>query len=134
MSNAGKIFQMMIRGTGLLQIAIGIAIWTRHGSNLTLAHTWIGFLFVLCLWTLAVLGARARVGGGLVVMALVWGVVTVLFGMTQAKLLPGAHHWLIRVLHLLVGLAAMGQGEVLGGRIKRSGVRQASGPQPLPAG
>ena len=35
-------------------------------------------------------------------------------------LVTGTWHWTIQVLHLLVGLAAVGQAEVLGRRIKRS--------------
>jgi hypothetical protein len=32
--------------------------------------------------------------------------------------MPGSAHWVIRLLHLLVGLAAMGLGERLGERIR----------------
>ena len=40
--------------------------------------------------------------------------------MTQTQLLPGSWHWVIQVLHLLLGLGAMGQGEGLAARIKRA--------------
>jgi hypothetical protein len=38
--------------------------------------------------------------------------------LNQARLLPGDFHWIIQVLHLLVGLAAIGLGEDLAGRIR----------------
>jgi hypothetical protein len=36
------------------------------------------------------------------------------FGMIQASLLVGPMHWIIRVLHLLMGLAAMAVAGMLG--------------------
>ena len=36
------------------------------------------------------------------------GVVILVFGMAQVNILPGDNHWIIRVLHLLVGIAAVG--------------------------
>jgi hypothetical protein len=40
--------------------------------------------------------------------------------MTQAGLLPGSSHWVIQVVHLLIGMAAVGSGEAIGGRLRRS--------------
>jgi hypothetical protein len=40
-------------------------------------------------------------------LALAWGVVVVAVGITQQGLLPGDLHWIIRVLHLVIGLASM---------------------------
>jgi hypothetical protein len=39
--------------------------------------------------------------------------------MTQAAVLPGDLHWLVQVLHLLVGLGAIGQAESLATRTLR---------------
>jgi hypothetical protein len=33
---------------------------------------------------------------------------TVAFGVTQSAILPGDLHWIIQVLHLVVGVVAMG--------------------------
>ena len=55
---------------------------------------------------------------GLVVV-IVWGVLVVALGMTQDSLLTGDLHWLIKVVHLLVGLGAIGQAESLAVRTKR---------------
>ncbi len=41
-----------------------------------------------------------------------------ILGLTQNQLLPGSWHWVIQLVHLLVGLGAMGQGEGLARRIK----------------
>lgn len=105
------IFQMLARVTGLIQIVLGMLFWTGNLLNLIPLHMLDGILFVLCLWTLAILGARAGVNPGVVALALVWGLIVVVLGVTQARLLPGDLHWTVQVLHLLVGLGAIGQAE-----------------------
>ena len=125
MAKAAKVTQRLIRLLGFVQIVIGIAIWMGYGLRPPVIHIGIGFAFVLALWALAIFGARAHAGGGLVALLLVWGALTAAFGMVQGGLLPGPHHWVIRVLHLVVGVAAIGQAEVLAGRMKRAGVREA---------
>ena len=121
MPKAAKIFQMIARLTGLIQILMGIGLWMGHGLSLTNLHMAIGVVLVLSLWILAFFGARARVGGGLVALSWIWGAVTLVFGMTQARILPGAQHEVIRVLHLLIGLGAISFAECLGKRLKKSG-------------
>ena len=106
---------VLLRVSGLLQIVLGLAFWTGNLLNLIPLHMLIGLVFVLALWVLAVLAALNRVNLGFVALALVWGLFVLILGMTQVQLLPGAAHWVIEVLHLLVGLAAMG----LGGRLAR---------------
>jgi hypothetical protein len=104
---------MLIRVTGLLQIVLGLTFWTGNLRNLIPLHMLIGLAFVLALWVLAVLAARSGVNLGFVALVLVWGLIVLILGVTQTELLPGAAHWVIQVLHLLVGLAAIG----LGGRL-----------------
>jgi hypothetical protein len=41
------------------------------------------------------------------VFALLWGVIVVAVGVTQQQLLPGDLHWIVQLLHLAIGLAAM---------------------------
>jgi len=105
---------------------IGIAIWMGFGLRPPVIHMAIGIAFVLALWILAILGAQARAGAPLVALLLLWGALTVVFGMAQAAILPGPQHWIIRVLHLLVGVAAMGQAEALAARMKRASTASAA--------
>lgn len=127
MNTATTVVRMLLRVTGLVQIVLGLLFWTGNARGLIPLHTLVGFLLVLSLWTLAALAARAGVQPGLVVLAAVWGLVVPVLGLTQDQLLPGSAHWLIQVLHLLVGLAAIGQGETLAGRILG---RPVASPQP----
>ena len=81
-------------------------------------HTLLGF--VLSLWTLAALAARAGVAPGLAMLAFVWGVAVTVLRMSQDRLLIGDFHWVTKVLHLTGGLVAMGQAEWLAGRIMQA--------------
>jgi hypothetical protein len=114
--------QMLLRFAGLIALILGILFWTNNARTLVPIHMLLGIIIVLALWTLAFLAARAGVSIGLVALAFVWGVIVVVLGMTQTSLLPGSLHWIVQVIHLLVGLGAMGQGETLAARIKRSQV------------
>jgi hypothetical protein len=40
--------------------------------------------------------------------------------MTQASMLPGPNHWIIQVLHPLVGLAGVGLSEAVCARVRRA--------------
>ncbi len=112
---------------GAALLALGIALWTGHARGLVGLHMGLGFLFVVLLWVLAILGARAGAPRGLVITALLWGVLIPLLGYAQLGLLPGSHHWTIRVMHLLVGVAGMGMGGALSARLI-GGRRAAAAP------
>ncbi len=76
---------------------------------------------MLALWALAVLAARAGAGEGRAALAGLWGALVVGVGLTQSQLLPGDAHWVVQVLHLLVGLGAMGLAQSLATRTRRGG-------------
>jgi hypothetical protein len=114
------VLQMIIRVCGVIQIVLGLLFWTNNARTLVPLHMLVGSLLVLSLIALAVVAAIADVGPGFVALAIVWALVTLLLGLTQTQLLPGTAHWVIQVLHLLIGLGAIGQGENLGRRIKNT--------------
>jgi len=112
--------QMLVRLCFLVLLVLGVLFWTGHYTTLVSLHMAVGGIFVLGLWTLTILGARARVGGALVATAAVGGLVVLGLGMAQTQMMVGSMHWVVRVLHLLVGLAAIGLTEQIGARIKRA--------------
>ena len=118
MKIATTVFQMLVCLAGLTLIVLGMLFWTGHALTLIPVHMLVGFVLVLSLWTLAVLAARAGVHPAFVALAIVWGLIVPILGLTQQRLLPGEAHWVIQVLHLLVGLSAIGQAEGLAARIK----------------
>jgi hypothetical protein len=118
MKTAVTSVQMLIRVTGVIQLVLGVAFWTGNALGLVPLHQLIGFVIVLSLWTMAALAARAGVQPGLVAAAAVWGLIVPVLGLTQEQLLPGSAHWLVEVLHLLVGLVALGLADTLATRSK----------------
>jgi hypothetical protein len=125
MKIATTVFQWLVRITGLIQIVLGVFIWTGNGDALIRVHIISGIVLVVSLAALAVLAAIAGVSPGLVALAAVWALVVLVLGLTQERLLPGTAHWVIQVLHLLLGLGAIGQAESLAVRIKRGRRGQA---------
>jgi len=118
MRRATTTAQMLVRVTFVVQLVLGVLFWTGNALDLVPLHQTIGFLLVFGLWTLAALAARAGVRPPLVALAAVWGLVVPVVGLNQTRLLVGSAHWVIEVLHLLVGLGAIGQAEGLAARIK----------------
>jgi hypothetical protein len=98
---------------GLTQLVLGVLFWTGHAHSLVGLHMWTGYGFVAALWVLAFLCARAGAPVGLVATAVIWGFVVAGLGVMQTGLLVGPLHWVIQVLHLLVGVAAMGMAGAL---------------------
>jgi hypothetical protein len=112
------IAQMLIRTAGVIQIGLGGLFWSNNALDLVPVHMLIGLVVVLSLWLLAGLAARSGVQPVLVGVALLWGAVVPVFGMTQTQILPGSFHWIVQVLHLVVGLAALALAETLARRIR----------------
>jgi hypothetical protein len=119
MATTASLARMLVRITGLIQIVLGVLIWvglTGSGS-LVPVHMLSGTVLVLGVWALAFVGARSGAKMGLVAGAVILGLVVLILGMIQSALLVGPSHWVIQVLHLVLGLAAVGMGEALGGKV-----------------
>lgn len=119
MKTTTVILQNAVRIVGVVLIVLGFLFWTGHAFALVPLHRWLGVGLVLLLWALAALGVRARVAAGLLIVGLLWGALVVGFGVTMGRFLPGRSHELIRILHFLIGVAAMGLAEAVAARIKR---------------
>jgi hypothetical protein len=111
--------RILIRISGPIAFVLGVLLWTGNALVLLPVHMLAGIVLVLALWTLAVLAAVSGVHWGLVALAIVWGLIVPILGLTQTRLLPGDAHWVIQVLHLLVGIVAMALGQGLATRIKQ---------------
>jgi hypothetical protein len=110
--------QMGIRVVGVVQLALGLLFWTGNALGLVDLHQLLGILLVLGLWTQAALAHRAGVPAGLVAVAAVWGLVVPIVGLTQRELFPGSAHWVIQVIHLLLGIGLLAMAENLATRAK----------------
>jgi hypothetical protein len=119
MRTATTAAQMLVRVCAVVQLVLGGLFWTGRALDLVPLHQVVGFLLVFGLWALAALAARAGVQPSLVALAVVWGLVVPILGLNQDRLLTGSFHWVIEVLHLLVGLGAIAQAEGLAARIRQ---------------
>jgi hypothetical protein len=104
----------IVRVAGTLQLLLGALFWTGHAYSFLPLHIISGVVIVLTLWTVAVLALVVRTRRGLALFGLVWGLALPAFGMVQATVLVGSMHWIVRVLHLIMGLAAMALAGMLG--------------------
>ena len=102
-----KSLMMFMRIEMLLQIIVGIGLWTGHFYSLVNVHRAIGVLFVLALWTIAVIAMVQRRNVGLAAFGIAWGVLVAGLGFSQQGILMGDLHWVVRVLHLVIGVASM---------------------------
>jgi hypothetical protein len=108
MKTTATVALWLVRLTGLFQIVTGLLFWTGNALALLPLHLLSGLGLVLSLWTVALVALRGGVGPGPVALAVLWGLLVVALGVTQTQLLPGELHWIIQLLHLLVGLVAIG--------------------------
>lgn len=90
-----------------IQLVLGALIWLGN-TSLVQVHVVQGGLFVLCMWALAIIALFALPRRGLPLLALLMGGVILWFGVAQRTFLIGSAHWAIRILHLLLGVSAMG--------------------------
>lgn len=119
MRAATILIQNAVRVLGVVLIVLGFLFWSRHAYNLVPLHMWLGVALIVLLWILAIVAAKARVSGVLVIVAILWGVLVIAFGMNMGGWLPGPAHEIIRVVHFLIGLTAIALSESLSARIKR---------------
>lgn len=121
-----RISRWIVRITGLIQVVLGVLIWTRHALNWIPLHMLVGLVLVLALLTLGGLALRGGLHLGIVLgtfalcFALPW------LGMVQAGLLVGRLHWIVQVVHLLLGLGAIRVAEKVSAMLLRDRAAAAS--------
>jgi hypothetical protein len=119
LSRTVTISRSLVRLTAIVQIVLGVLFWTDNATGLIPLHQFSGIILVLSLEVLVFAAARAGVDRRLVAIAGIWGVLVIALGLSQDSLLQGSAHWIIEVLHLLIGLAAIAQAEVLATRTQQ---------------
>jgi len=120
-----RITIMVMRLCVLVVLILGIFFWIKGtdvaGGPLVLLHMGLGILVALLLLILG--GFIVTVKGrniGLAIGAFVLAICLVALGLGQQSILIGSpFHWTIQTAHLLLGLLAIGMGEMIAGRYKR---------------
>lgn len=121
-----RITSMVLRIAALLALILGLLFWFGIAKNLAGIHMLLGIIVVLSLWVLGGVIATKKGGIGLAIGAFVLGLIVLYVGMTQRTMLIGDLHWLVQVIHLILGLSAIGLGEAIAGRYKRLNVATQS--------
>ena len=112
MSMTATIAQWVVRITGVLLLILGLLLWTRDvPASLVPVHILLGVLMVLALWLLAATAWQQGVPLGMCVGVAILGLITLVFGLTQTSLLQNELHWIVQLVHLLLGMAAVGKPE-----------------------
>lgn len=113
-----KIALVLVRASALLALVLGVLMWLGMGAaSLRGVHMLLGFILVLALWALAVVAAGSHLYG-LAIAGILWGLIVAGLGNAQVRLMPGDSHWVIQVVHVLVGLAAIGLAEAIAKRVR----------------
>ena len=114
-----RISLMVLRVAVLFNLITGIIFWTGNADPLQIVHIILGIIAVLVLWTLGIFQGLRGGSFGLAVATIVLGLLLAIVGLFQTNWLTGSNHWIIQVIHLLLGIAAIGLGEMIGGRSRR---------------
>jgi hypothetical protein len=118
-----RIMVNVLRASAVLALIFGVLSWVGVlPDSLIGIHMLLGIIVVLSLWTLGAAIALKPKGIGLAIGAFVLGLITLGFGLTQKQILPdppNAAHVVVQIVHLLIGLSAIGMGETISGRYKR---------------
>ncbi len=128
---AARFLTVLMRLSGALALFVGIAMWLGFAASWLPIHILLGVTLILGMWGIAVLAFREGTRRGYGVLVFLWGLGIVVLGGTQARLIPGPMHWLVKLAHLVVGPVGAALGAVLGKAIERSraqGIRSDSGP------
>jgi hypothetical protein len=106
MSLSRILLTLMRIGAGV-QVVVGLGLWTGRWYSLVDMHRTVGVLYVILLWVLAIIALVQRRSTKVALVAILWGFVIAALGFAQQGILIGDLHWIVRVVHLIIGLAAM---------------------------
>jgi hypothetical protein len=115
-----RIASVVLSFAGLLALILGLLVWTNRGLNLIQMHMLLGLLAVGALWVIGIGQAVSR-GGSWVIAAnaLVIGAAMIVIGLNQSALMLGPFHWVIQLIHLVLGLLVIGMGHIGASRYRK---------------
>jgi len=111
---------MALSLAGLLALILGLLFWTGSALNLVSLHMLLGFLAVGALWIIGVAQAFGHSASWIIALvSIIVGGLMLFLGLTQSSLMMGEFHWVIRVIHLLLGLLTIGMGHMAAARSRK---------------
>ena len=116
-----RIGSVVLTFSGLLALILGLLFWDHRASNLISLHMLLGLLVVGALWVIGIGQAFFKGGSWLIAAcALIIGALLLVIGMTQSSLMVGEYHWVVRIIHLALGLTAIGIGHIGAARYRKT--------------
>ncbi|WP_310584236.1 hypothetical protein [Deinococcus sp.] len=112
------VLRWTVRLTGLLSLLLGLGLWNGAWFNLLGLHQGLGLIMSAALVWLVLLGFVRSVSLALLGLALLCSLALPVVGTLQGLLLPGQNHWLIEVLHPVLGIGAIVLAELIGSRMR----------------
>lgn len=112
------IFDWILRLAGSVALVLGLLIWAFQFDNITNIHMLFGLVVTLTLLVISVLAAFTRGLRLLGIIGIIYAFLLPLLGVNQETLLIGNLHWLIQVIHMLVGVGALALAGVISVRYK----------------
>jgi hypothetical protein len=108
----------------LLALILGIFFWVGSAADALIpVHMLIGIIVVLSLWVIGLAQGFNKGGSfSVAVVTFVVGLALAIVGFFQQQWLqrlPDSTHWIIQVIHLLLGITAIGLGEMIVAGTKR---------------
>jgi hypothetical protein len=107
--------QWLSRLVGAVELTLGLVIWFVGVSSVTL-HIGLGIAMTLILVIISGIALSTRGTRQLGVIGIVYACILPALGMAQYTLLIGNLHWLIQVIHLLIGIGSIAVIHWIGGR------------------
>ena len=115
-----RIASAVLSLAGLLALILGLLYWTGTALYLLQMHMLLGFLAVGALWVIGIGQVFSKAGNWVIAAcALVVGAVTIAIGVIQSSLMVGEFHWVIQIIHLVLGLLAIGMGHMGAARYRK---------------
>jgi hypothetical protein len=116
MQVALTVTQWLIRVCGVLQLILGLLLRADNNYALREPHIGIGYILVLSVIVFAVVAWRLGAPIGMAIGLIVVGLAVAGMGFGQESL---GLAWWAQLLHVLLGVAAIGMAEAMGGRLRR---------------
>jgi hypothetical protein len=115
-----RIASAVLSLAGLLALILGLLYWTGTALYLLQMHMLFGLLAVGALWVIGIGQAFSKAGNWVIAAcALVVGAVTIVIGVIQSSLMVGEFHWVIQIIHLVLGLLTIGMGHMGAARYRK---------------
>ncbi len=115
-----RIASATLTAAGLLALISGLVFWTGAALNLISMHMMLGLLAVGALWIIGIAQAVSKGGSWIIAgAAITVGAIMIVIGWNQASIMAGEFHWVIQIVHLILGLLTVGVGHMAAARYRR---------------